>query len=89
MVLGKYLTKKNLEAYGFDAGRIERLSNSMQPLLTKNATKEELDTLLKEADGFVKGGPARSAAKTWLSGRFGKQKRKEKTPLCESGEMEN
>lgn len=36
--------------HGFDQARLDRLTASMQPLLTRNATEEELEALLKEAE---------------------------------------
>lgn len=35
---------------GFDRARLDRLAASMQPLLTRNATDEELEALLMEAE---------------------------------------
>ncbi|KAK5653224.1 hypothetical protein OQA88_9123 [Cercophora sp. LCS_1] len=35
---------------GFDAERLNRISNSIQPLMTKNYTDKELDVIIKDAD---------------------------------------
>lgn len=40
--------------YGFDQARLDRLTASMQPLLTRIATEEELEALLKEAEDCLK-----------------------------------
>ncbi|KAK3502335.1 hypothetical protein B0T13DRAFT_166173 [Neurospora crassa] len=40
--------------HGFDQARLDRLTASMQPLLTRNATEEELEALLKEAEDCLK-----------------------------------
>ncbi|KAK3399823.1 hypothetical protein B0T20DRAFT_169904 [Sordaria brevicollis] len=38
----------------FDQARLDRLAASMQPLLTRNVTEEELEALLKEAEDCLK-----------------------------------
>ncbi|KAK3380647.1 hypothetical protein B0T24DRAFT_676320 [Lasiosphaeria ovina] len=65
---------KARDVHGFDQERLDRLSNSMQPLLTRNATTEELDALLKAADDYVDGKKGAAAAvkqaKRRIFGRF-------------------
>ncbi|KAL0466417.1 hypothetical protein QR685DRAFT_451420 [Neurospora intermedia] len=40
--------------HGFDQARLDHLTASMQPLLTRNAMEEELEALLKEAEDCLK-----------------------------------
>ena len=54
--------------HGFDQARLDRLTASMQPLLTRNATEEELEALLKEAEDCLK-------VSTSTGGTGGKTKR--------------
>lgn len=72
MLLTKQPTPKQLERHrkrilrngiqigtshgGFSQARLDRICNSMQPLMTKHASDEEMKSIFRDADAFVAGG---------------------------------
>jgi hypothetical protein len=58
---------------GLSQARLDQISESMQPLMTKHVSDDELERISRDVDGFVDGGEGRSASRSrWsrLGSRF-------------------
>ncbi|KAL2015470.1 hypothetical protein VTK56DRAFT_5395 [Thermocarpiscus australiensis] len=55
MPLKKAITPKSLERTSFPQARLDRISSSMQPLLTKTASDAEMKKIMEDAEKNVKG----------------------------------
>jgi hypothetical protein len=66
MPLTKKPTQKQKEKQrndSFSQARLDRISESMQPLMTKHVSDDELEMIFRDVDGFVTGGKGRSASR--------------------------
>jgi hypothetical protein len=45
--------KDEQKGNGFSQARLDRICNSMQPLMTKHTSEEELEGIFRNAEGFV------------------------------------
>ncbi|KAK1829765.1 hypothetical protein QBC39DRAFT_355852 [Podospora conica] len=55
----------------FDQDRLDRLFNSLQPLLTRNLTDKEVEVLFQETDSILR---RKTWLTSWLNKTFGKRK---------------
>ncbi|AEO67317.1 uncharacterized protein THITE_2129241 [Thermothielavioides terrestris NRRL 8126] len=58
---GEQEGEEEKEEEGFSQARLDRLWNSMQPLLTKHASEAELEMIFGDADSFVHGNGGRGS----------------------------
>ena len=59
-MLRKGANDQDQGAHGFSQARLDRICNSMQPLMTKHASDEEMERIFRDVDGFVAGGGGKS-----------------------------
>lgn len=66
--LQKRANSQDQGVHGFSHARLDRICNSMQPLMTKHVSDEEMERIFRDGDEFVAGGSGKSRKG---KGRFG------------------
>jgi hypothetical protein len=83
-MLRKGVNARDQGVHAFSQALLDRICNSMQPLMTKHASDEEMERIFRNANGFVAGGDGTGKRKVkgeggydlgilgvWLGGWFG------------------